>query len=152
MLTQRDNDILDELRIMAIDVVPAARAKVSAAVVIKNDIVAFGSNKIRSHPFQLRFGKNGESAYWHAETNAIYNALKRVQVDELTKASLYVVRVKKPAAGSRNWILGLAKPCRGCEFCIDTFGLRRVVYSIEDGYDELLLKDNEFPSKIRKVA
>jgi hypothetical protein len=137
MLSNNDNIILDQLRLLAIDVVPAARAKVAAAVVIKNDVVVFGSNKIRSHPFQLRFGKNDESAYWHAETNAIYNALKRVQVDELTKASLYVVRVKKPAAGSRNWILGLAKPCRGCEFCIETFGLRRVVYSIEDGYQEL---------------
>ena len=137
MLSNNDNIILDQLRLLAIDVVPAARAKVAAAVVIKNDVVAFGSNKIRSHPFQLRFGKNCESAYWHAETNAIYNALKRVQVDELTKASLYVVRVKKPAAGSRNWILGMAKPCRGCEFCIETFGLRRVIYSIDDGYEQL---------------
>jgi len=137
MFSPRDYDILNELRLTAIDVIPAARAKVAAAVVIKNNIIAFGSNKIRSHPFQLKFGKNSDAAYWHAETNAIYNALKRVPVEDLLKASLYVVRVKKPAAGSRHWVLGLAKPCRGCEFCIQTFGLRRVIYSTDEGYEEL---------------
>lgn len=136
MLTKRDSAILDELRLVAIDVVPAARAKIAAAVVIKNEIVSFGENQLRTHPFQLKYGKNTDAVYWHAETHAIYNALKRVPVEELTRASLYVVRVKKPAAGSGDWVLGLAKPCRGCEFCMTTFGIQRVVYSVDDGYHE----------------
>lgn len=134
MLTKNDMRVLDELRLMAIDVAPAARAKIAAAVVIKNEIVSFGENQLRTHPFQLKFGKNTDAVYWHAETHAIYNALKRVPVEELIRATLHVVRVKKTAAGSKDWVLGLAKPCRGCEFCAKTFGIPRVVYSTEGGY------------------
>jgi tRNA(Arg) A34 adenosine deaminase TadA len=137
MFSLRDYTILNQLKVTAIDVVPAAKAKVAAAVVVKNVIVSLGMNKIRSHPFQLRFGKNTDAVYWHAETNAIYNALKRVPVEDLTRASLYVVRVKKPHAGSNSWDLGLAKPCNGCNFCISTFGIKRVVYSTDSGYSEL---------------
>lgn len=121
---------------MAIDVAPAARAKIAAAVVIKNEIVSFGENQLRTHPFQLKYGKNTDALYWHAETHAIHNALKRVSVEELVRAHLYVVRVKKPAAGSRDWVLGLSKPCRGCEFCMTTFGIQRVIYSVDNGYAE----------------
>lgn len=136
MLTKRDYVILDELRVMAIDVAPAARAKIAAAVVIKNEIVSFGENQLRTHPFQLKYGKNTSAVFWHAETHAIYNALKRVTVDDLARAALYVVRVKRPHANSKNWILGMAKPCQGCEYCAATFGISRMIYSIEDGYVE----------------
>lgn len=137
MITNREYKILNQLRLLAIDVAPAARAKLAAAVVIKGEVVSWGENQIRSHPFQLRFGKNSESQYWHAETHAIYNALKRVDVTDLNKASLYVVRVKRPHAFSQSWNLAVSKPCRGCEFCASSFGIRRVIYSIDNDFAEM---------------
>lgn len=148
MISNREYKILNQLRLLAIDVAPAARAKLAAAVVIKGEVVSWGENQIRTHPFQRRFGKNSESQYWHAETNAIYNAIKRVPVTDLTKASLYVVRVKRPHALSQSWNLALSKPCRGCEFCATNFGIRRVVYSVDHDFAEMDLN----PVDTRNVA
>jgi hypothetical protein len=47
MFSLRDYTILNQLKVTAIDVVPAAKAKVAAAVVVKNVIVSLGMNKIR---------------------------------------------------------------------------------------------------------
>ena len=62
------------------EAVPAAshrglRARLAACVVYKRDIVSFGINQLKSHPFQAKFSKNEDSIFLHAETDAIKNAL-----------------------------------------------------------------------------
>ena len=133
-LLPRDHRILRTLMLMAQDVAPVANARLAAAVAIRGDIISFGNNSLKGHPFQRRFGKNQFSDYWHAETHAIYNALKKTTVDALERATLYVVRVKRPHETSRDWILGISRPCRGCRRCIFDFGIPRVIYSGEDGF------------------
>lgn len=129
-----DKRILEELRLMAEDTEPVRNARLAAAVAIRGKVIAFGRNSLRSHPFHQRYGKNEFSPYWHAETHAIFNSLKRVTLDELHKATLYVVRVKRPSERSRDWALAMAQPCRGCRRCIFDFGIPRVVYSTEGGF------------------
>lgn len=131
-VTERDIKIMGILRTMAEDVAPVANARLAAAVAIRGNIISFGNNSLRSHPFQHRFGKNNDSLFWHAETNAIYNFLKRRQPEDLAKSSLYVLRVKRPFETSKDWVMGMARPCKGCQKCIMDFQIPRVVYSTNE--------------------
>ena len=133
-LLPRDHKILKTLLHMAQDVAPVANARLAAAIAVRGDIVSFGNNSLRSHPFANRFGKNEHSQFWHAETHAIFNALKRHNVDILERATRYVVRVKRPHETSKEWIVGTSKPCKGCCRCIMEFGIPRVVYGTESEF------------------
>jgi deoxycytidylate deaminase len=131
-VTDRDSKIMGILRSMAEDVAPVANARLAAAVAIRGNIISFGHNSLRSHPWHLRWGKNRDSLYWHAETNAIYNFLKRRPPQDLAKSTLYVLRIKRPHETSRDWVMGMARPCKGCQKCIMDFAIPRVVYSTNE--------------------
>jgi tRNA(Arg) A34 adenosine deaminase TadA len=110
-----------------------SQAKLAAAIVYRNKIIAFGINRSKSDPLQAKFGKNEQSIFMHAEMHAIKNALKVLSVEELKKCSMYVVRVKKPSQNSSKYILGLAKPCKnGCAEALKFFGFKNVVYSTDN--------------------
>lgn len=127
--------IFDVLRKLAEEVAPIKSSRVVAAIVKGKNIASFGANQMRTHPFQAKFGKNPESLYWHAETNAIYNALRVLSLGDLKKADLYVCRVKYLSTKREQFVLGNAKPCVGCAKCIADFGIKRVFYSTEAGYE-----------------
>ena len=111
---------------------PYDNAKVAAAVVRNNKIIAIGINSKKSHPLAARFGKNEQAIFLHAEVAAIKNALREVDnVEDLEKMEMYICRVKKPRPFSKKWVWGIAKPCDGCQRAIAEFGLRRVVYTTD---------------------
>jgi deoxycytidylate deaminase len=120
---------------IAEQVAPIKSARIVAAVVLRKKILAFGANQLRSHPFQAQFGKNPDAVYWHAETNAIYHALQNNLLAQLRYADLYVYRAKYADTRKLNFVAGNAKPCSGCFKCIADFGLKRVFYSTETGYE-----------------
>ena len=129
-LMGRDRRMLDTLRIMAMDVAPVRGAKLAAALMHRNQIISFGINQFRTHPLQARFGKNSEAIFLHAEIDSIRNALMHTTADTLTRATLFVVRVKKTESGPRGkWCAGSACPCEGCSRAIANFGIRRVIAS-----------------------
>jgi deoxycytidylate deaminase len=111
-----------------------AGARISSCVVLKNNILSFGFNKRKSHPFQAKFGKNEECIFLHAEIDAIKNALKCTSVEDLQRSTLYIYRSKKVNGVETN---GLAKPCVGCMRAIVSFNIKNVVYSTDDGYATL---------------
>lgn len=135
-LTNRDQRIFAVLIKQAIDVLPVKSSRITAAVVIKNQIISTGFNQKRTHPFQDRYKKNEHAIWLHGEINAIRNALNFVHPDELQKATLYIQRMKRTDDNS-EWIQAMAKPCSGCLKCIVAFGLKRVVYSLDEGYSIL---------------
>lgn len=132
-LQDRDMRILRNLEIQALDVPPVKTARLAAAVAIRGHVMALGNNQLKSHPFHLRFGKNADSLFWHAETHCIHNFIRRHDADLLQKATLYVVRLKRPFERSRDFVKGMARPCKGCMRCIQDFGVPRIVYSNEAG-------------------
>jgi len=123
------------LRHMAEDLPPIKSSRIAAALVVRNRVLAYGVNRMHTHPFQAKFGKNKESLFWHAETNAIYNAVRRAEPEILAKADLYVCRIKYANTKKDQFVLGNAKPCIGCQKCITDFGIRRVFYTTESGYE-----------------
>ena len=144
MNTQKDITRLNTLFEIAKDLDPAGHAKLVAAIYIKNELIAVGWNQFRTSPLAAKYGKNDKAIYLHAEIHAIKQALRQVSVDQLArgKTTLYICRAKKLAPGGK-FVWGLSKPCIGCLRAIIDFGIKRVVYSldeIEEGgkkYDEL---------------
>jgi tRNA(Arg) A34 adenosine deaminase TadA len=110
----------------------AGNARLAACVVHRNDIIAFGVNEMKSHPFQAKYGKNSNSVYLHAETSAIKNALKYISQDELSKSTLYICRIKYHDADKKSMVFGLSRPCPGCFRCINTFNIKQVVYTLDN--------------------
>ena len=109
----------------------------AAAIVYRNKIVSIGFNHNKSHPFQAKYAKNEMAIFLHAEVHAIKNALREIDVDELSKCDIYITRVKRKKAGDKHFIWGLSKPCPGCERAIAEFGLKRTIYTCDEGgYDE----------------
>lgn len=116
----------------------SGNARLAACLVYKNDIVSFGINEMKSHPFQAKYSKNSNSVFLHAETSAIKNSLKYLSHAELSKSSLYICRVKFHDPSKNKMIFGLSKPCPGCFRCINTFNMRSVIYTLDnEGYSML---------------
>lgn len=131
-ITNRDKRYMAFTRRLAISN-SQNRAKLAAALVIRNDIISIGQNSTtKSHPIQKRFGRNTESIFLHAEINCIINAIRNVDAEELSKATLYVYRVKKLDKDSKYWSDGISEPCTGCKQAIEHFRIKRVVYSTEE--------------------
>jgi hypothetical protein len=107
-VTDYNPKIFQTITTIAQDIQGDGNARVVAAVVHRHrNIISVGHNSRQSHPFQLRYGRNKDSIFWHAETHAIYNALRREPISMLEKCWMYVVRLKRPQPFSKKWIPGL---------------------------------------------
>lgn len=116
---------------MARDLPRVFRAQISAGIVYKNEFISFGSNQLKTHPFQQKFSKHEDAIYLHAETDAIKNALKVLTQDQLARSTLYVCRLKQVSSEDTKKVWGLAKPCLGCQRAISTFGIRNVYFTTD---------------------
>ena len=126
--------VLDLLAVVAEGVdrnTTSSGARLAAALVYKNRIVSVGINQKRSHPFQAKYSKNEDAIYLHAETDTIRTALRHLSEKQLSKATLYVCRIKHADGPDTPLIWGLSKPCVGCQRAIATFDIKGVVYSEE---------------------
>lgn len=113
------------------------RFKIAAGIVYRKHLIATGVNSYKSHPMMMpENGYREGQIFLHAEPDAIKNALKLITQDQLTKCSLYIVRVKHPHPTSLDWVHGLAKPCPGCQRTIASFGIRDIHYTLDQ--EELL--------------
>jgi len=127
-----NTQIFEQTFKLAQSVVPVRSSRIAAIVVRKDRVISYGYNHKKSHPFQAKYCKNKDAVFFHAEIHAIKNALKTIDVDDLSKCDLYVVRAKRRNSTSKNWITGLAKPCIGCQKCIDAFELKNIYYSFDN--------------------
>lgn len=116
----------------------SGNARIAACVVLKGMIISFGVNEPKTHPFQIKYGKNDKSIFLHAETSAIKNALKYISSKELSRATLYVCRVKYFDYTKRVMLFGNARPCSGCFRCINTFSIGSVYYTTDNQEIECL--------------
>ena len=114
---------------MAMSVEGVKSSRIASCIVIKNDIISFGINQMKSHPFQAKYSTNRQSIYLHSEVDAIKNAARVVDSIELEKAYLYIVRMKYVNSHKKNMIWAMSKPCVGCQRAIAAFNLKRVIYS-----------------------
>lgn len=119
--------IIKILEPIARDIIPVANAKIASAMIYKRKIIAFGCCCRKTHPFQAKYGRNNLSIYFHSETMCIYNTLKVLSIEDMKQCILFSIRLKA------NGSFGMAKPCAGCESCINMFKLKDALYSTDDG-------------------
>ena len=127
---------IDLLSKHASEIDPVDNSRHAAAVVIRKRVVGLGVNSYKSHPFADKYSRRNGAVYLHAETSAIKDALRTVSVDDLSKATLFVVRMKKFTPHG-ELETAMSKPCDGCERCIADFGIKKVVYTTDEGVAEL---------------
>lgn len=100
------------------------RHKLGAVIVKKGRVLSVGYNK----PHKTHPKSNTRFKTIHAEFDAILGC----NPEDLKGATLYVVRKAKSGPN-------MAKPCDCCMELIEMVGIKRVVYSTHDGYEELLV-------------
>jgi cytidine deaminase len=111
---------------------PVKCFRLAAGVIHKNMLISTGVNSYKTDPFQARFGSTEHAIHLHAEVSAIKTSLRKLSVDDLQKATLVVVRVKKKDH-NKIYRATMAKPCVGCQRCLAEFGIKNVFYSGECG-------------------
>jgi deoxycytidylate deaminase len=115
---------------------PVRSSRITAGLIYKNELLFVGKNKLKSHPFQKRFGKNELAIYLHAEIDCIVNAVRNnMSLSDISKSTMIVVRTKQEKKGM--WWPATAKPCSGCQRAIAHFGISNVLYTTELGNDYL---------------
>lgn len=114
------------------------RAKLGCVVVNKHRIVSSGCNSItKCSPIQRnmdikRFGGEHRGVV-HAETDCLLPLIK--QGYDLSGAEVYVHRRHK------NGSLACARPCSGCMSLLTACGVKRVFYTVENGYATESIKE-----------
>lgn len=122
-MNNRVKRYFDIMTVIAADVLPVARARHVAILANGNKIISIGYNQYKSHPLQKKFGRNSDSVYLHAEISAVANALRRYDEDELSKFSLYILKLDNQDE------IGNSAPCVGCQRAIAHYGIQEVVHS-----------------------
>jgi len=103
----------------------------ASAVVYRGQLAGLGFNQMKTHPLQARFGRNKDAIYIHSEIDAIKNSLRHITPRELSRSTLYVVRIKQVSSTDKSTIQGLSCPCEGCKRAIAAFDIRSVVYTLD---------------------
>lgn len=119
---------------LASNIDPVRGGRHAAVVTYKNNPVAYGTNKLKSHPIQAKYATNPEAIFLHAEIDAIIQATRVLTPEEFhsTNTSLLVLRVKfNPTKTKMS--LAMSKPCNTCQTCILDFGIPNVYYTNKEG-------------------
>lgn len=131
-LSRHDRHLNQLLNIAAAIEEPVGKARLAASIVQYNSVIAYGISQYKTHPLQSRFSSNSEAISLHAEICAIKNALRTINLSDLSKCTLYIARSKYFDQDRTSVIPGLAKPCSGCMRAIATFGIKKVIYTLDN--------------------
>lgn len=121
MILPRDVRIVRKLALLCKSNPVPLRCRHVAALVDKNKIISLGMNKAQSSPGFYKLSNNQKKQYIHAEYDCLNNVL------DCSRLTMYVVRV------DNNGRLAQSKPCPICQRAINTAGIKRVVYSVNNG-------------------
>jgi tRNA(Arg) A34 adenosine deaminase TadA len=132
MFWNQDEKWIRRAESIALSIKPCAHARLGAILVYKDREIGRGYNRLKSHPLALKWGRNSESIFIHAELDALLNAQRTNNDINWKRTTLYVCRVKKTSARGR-FVRGISKPCCGCQAAIAHFDVGRFVYTTDDG-------------------
>jgi deoxycytidylate deaminase len=97
------------------------------AIMFQGKQISIGANdKTRSHPYVHYHGEHFNHGI-HAEMAAIFRVKKK---DSLKGATIYIYRQTK------NGTFANARPCSMCFELIRSLGIKKMVYTVENGIKE----------------
>lgn len=90
----------------------------------------------KSHPlaklYSIKAGLSDQRVYIHAELGAIL----RTGDSKVNTTSVHTILVQR---FHNNGALANAKPCKSCQLMLKDFGVKKIVYTDEDGMKEFLI-------------
>ena len=108
------------------------RIHIGCCIIKKHSVISTGCNKVKTHPMQEKYNKelpfNKKRHYLHAEIDAL------IKATDTENATMYVSR------RGRDNIYRLSKPCPACMKMIQDSGIKRIVYTVENGIKEMSIK------------
>lgn len=108
------------------------QAKVGAVVLQKNKALSSGYNQDKkTHPFLKKHGFHYNQSI-HAEMAAIFRMKNK---ENLKGATIVVYRETKDGH------MAMSKPCAVCQKLMRIYGVKKIMYSTENGICEEILKD-----------
>lgn len=123
MWKHNDKQMLSFLEREALEGEAIRGSKHACAIVHKNKLLAVGTNKLKTHPIMLKYGKNEKAIFLHAEMDAIVRVINLHGADILSECDLYVMRLTQ---GNK---VGNSKPCSGCQRAIEAFNIKKVYHT-----------------------
>lgn len=105
------------------------RAQIGAVLVKSGRVLAKGYNKINRYQGTIKSGHWKTSL--HAEMACLLNLMKLGNIEDAQGATMFVARHR------RNGSTGLAYPCKDCFEIIRSFGIKKVVFTIDEGVSEI---------------
>lgn len=113
----------------------ASRVKLGCVAVYHGSVLAKGCNMDKTHTQQekyrhLRYDPKKLKTYCPSKCHAEVETLSRIKYLDIdfSKVTLFIYREHKDGNPA------LAKPCRACEKYIINLGIRKVVYTTDNGY------------------
>ena len=116
-----------------------SKQHIGCVVVYKRHVISVGFNSNKTHPIQKlynkeRFDSDSTPHSLHAEITALLFLKDRKDI-KWSDVELYTYRENKRGE------LRMSKPCKSCMALIKDLGINKVHFTINDGYDELEVKD-----------
>lgn len=103
------------------------RVRIGAVLVLNNKVIGKGANLSTSHPLQSfhnhRTGRVAPSHHLHAEIHALVDCDR----SDIQGSEIYVGRF------DRRGNLAMCKPCVACEDALRRAGIKRVIYTSNQG-------------------
>ncbi len=106
--------------------------RLGASIVLNGQVIGRGFNAPKSDPIQKKYNKNrinipdNSPHYLHAELAAMKKAL--ANHSDLSGAEMYIYHM-----GSKNQ-QKMARPCSACMKAIKEHGIKKIIYSTDDGF------------------
>lgn len=110
----------------------AGKIALNSSMLHKHGALIVHKNKIVSYGFNYRCDTLSKNYSIHAEICAINNMKNKSIFNE---CDMYVVRI---ASDTYNNILKYSKPCENCKKIINKYNIRKIYYSTNYEYDDLL--------------
>lgn len=109
------------------------RVHIGACVIKKKKVIGIGCNQNKTHPLQEKYNSKSlnyikPKAKLHAELDALLKS-----GHDAKGGTLYVFR------RGRDNIYRMSKPCPACMEMIKDYGIKRIVYTIENGIKEMII-------------
>lgn len=134
-MKKRDYKAIELLEKIARDVPAVKSARIASSIYINNRLISIGTNQNKTCPFQAKYVRNSKcGSLIHSEINCLKNALRRINVDDLSHATMYICRMKylnsSESCDKMEW--GMSRPCSGCMGALIGFGLKRIVFTTNE--------------------
>lgn len=131
VITKRDYKFLNLAKVVS-TYSDYKRIHIGAVVAKGTSLISTGCNRSKSNPLQKEYDMkcgltHKTKSNLHAEIDALLKANK-----EAYNATLYVYRLR------RDGILGICKPCAACTKYAKDLGIKRIVYTVNNGVEEYI--------------